>query len=103
MSLVVYVDGAPMPEPEARAFWQRFSDWMEDHRGDLAGFAKSEGFASVHPAVENGRPVLVVSKSAAQRPYASVGGGSGGRQNMGDGGPRPAARKSKKSGRRGRT
>lgn len=69
-NLVVLVDGAPMPADEARAFWQRFSDWMEDHRGDLAGFAAKEGFASVHPGVEKGSPVLRVSKTQEQRPYA---------------------------------
>lgn len=79
-SLVVLVDGEPMPEPDARAFWQRFSDWMEEHRGDLAGFAKAEGFASVHPGVDGGRPVLRASRSNAQRPYApaKAEGGPGG-------------------------
>ncbi len=71
-SLAVLVDGAPMPADEARAFWQRFSDWMEERKGDLAGFAAQEGFASVHPAVEKGSPVLRVSKTQAQRPYAPV-------------------------------
>src|SRR5438128_1416251 len=75
MGLAVYVDGAPMPEADARGFWQRFSDWMEEHKGDLAGFAAKEGFVSVHPGVENGRPVLYASKTTAQRPYASVQGG----------------------------
>ncbi|HEY8079501.1 MAG TPA: hypothetical protein VIF62_35465 [Labilithrix sp.] len=67
--LVVLVDGAPMPEAEARAFWQRFSDWMEEHPGDLGGFAKQEGYASVHPGVEKGQPVLRASKRDPQRPY----------------------------------
>ena len=70
--LAVLVDGAPMPEAEALAFWDRFSLWMEEHRGDLAGFAAREGFASVHPGVDGDRPVLRASKQAAQRPYASV-------------------------------
>ncbi len=61
-----------MPEPEALAFWDRFSAWMEEHRGDLAGFAAQEGFASVHPGVDGDRPVLRVSKSAGQRPYTAV-------------------------------
>jgi hypothetical protein len=68
-TLAVLVDGTPMADAEARAFWERFSDWMEDHPGDLAGFAAKEGFASVHPGVEKGRPVLRVSKSDPQRPY----------------------------------
>ncbi|MFO0743028.1 MAG: hypothetical protein U0270_44555 [Labilithrix sp.] len=70
--LAVLVDGVALPEEEARAMWERFSAWMEEHRGDLAGFAKQEGFASVHPGVDSGRPVLLLSREAAQRPYAPV-------------------------------
>ena len=61
-----------MADADARAFWKRFSDHMEQNRGDLAGFAKSEGFASVRPAVENGAAVLIASHSDAQVPYTSV-------------------------------
>jgi hypothetical protein len=61
-----------MEEKEALAFWERFSAWMEEHRGDLAGFAAQEGYASVHPGVLGDRPVLRASKSAEQRPYATV-------------------------------
>jgi hypothetical protein len=68
--LAVLVDGVALPPDDARALWERFSDWMEEHRGDLAGFATKEGFASAHPGVENGRPVLLVSRRDAQRPYA---------------------------------
>lgn len=71
-ALAVLVDGQPMPEAEARAFWQRFSDWMEDHKGDLLGFAKAEGFASVHPGVADGRPLLRASRTEAQKGYAPV-------------------------------
>ncbi len=70
--LGVILDGVPMAETEAKAFWERFSAWMEEHRGDLAGFAASEGYASVHPRVEGGRPVLHASRSAAQGPYRPV-------------------------------
>ena len=66
------VDGVRLPEEEARALWQRFSDWMEDHRGDLAGFAAQEGFASIHPGVDESGPILRVSKTEKQRPYAAV-------------------------------
>lgn len=81
--LGVLVDGTPMPEAEALSFWERFSDWMEEHRGDLAGFAAKEGFASVHPGVDGDKPVLRASKSAGQRAYAPVrgdqpSGGAGG-------------------------
>lgn len=111
MGLAVYVDGAAMAEADARAFWQRFSDWMEENRGDLAGFALKEGFASVHPGVENGRPVLYASNSTAQRPYAPVSGvagpaigpgGSGGRHEAGNRGS-ASPRKSSKSGRKRRS
>lgn len=70
--LGVLIDGSPMPEAEALSFWERFSDWMEDHRGDLAGFAAQEGYASVHPGVDGDKPVLRVSKTAGQQPYAPV-------------------------------
>ena len=70
--LGVLIDGAPMPEDQARAVWERFSAWMEEHRGDLAGFAAQEGFASVFPGVEGGRPVLRLSRTAPQHPYAPV-------------------------------
>ena len=77
--LAVLVDGAPLPEAEAIALWDRFSHWMEEHRGDLAGFATQEGYASVHPGVDGDRPVLRASKTAGQRPYAPVSAaGSGG-------------------------
>jgi hypothetical protein len=101
MALAVYLDGAPMAEPDARALWQRFSDWMESNRGDLAGFAAKEGFASVHPGVENGRPVLYASKTEGQRPYAAVGAATGGQGGAGGSGGRhePGNRG---SGRRGK-
>ena len=70
--LAVLVDGAPLPEEEAHALWERFSAWMDEHRGDLAGFAAREGYASVHPGVDGDRPVLHASKTAAQGPYASA-------------------------------
>jgi len=83
--LGVLVDGVALPEADARALWERFSEWMEEHRGDLAGFAAREGYASIHPAVDQrGKPVLVASKTAPQRPYgpatsmARPGGGAGG-------------------------
>jgi hypothetical protein len=72
MPLRVFIDGIPLAEPDARALWQRFSAWMEEHTGDLAGFAQAEGFASVHPELHGGEPALVASKSAPQQPYASA-------------------------------
>jgi hypothetical protein len=70
--LRVLVDGAPMAEEQARALWTRFSAYMEEHRGDLAGFAAAEGFASVHPEIRDGAPVLVASRTALQRTYANA-------------------------------
>jgi hypothetical protein len=72
MPLRVLLDDTPLAEPDARALWQRFSAWMETHEGDLAGFARAEGFSSVHPEIRGGEPVLVASRTAAQRPYASA-------------------------------
>ena len=72
MSLRVIVDGVPLPEAEARAMWARFSAYLEEHKGDLAGFARQEGFASVHPETHGGKPVLVASKTAAQKPYTTA-------------------------------
>jgi hypothetical protein len=70
--LTVLVDGTPMPDEEARAFWTRFSDHMEKNKGDLAGFAKAEGFASVRPAMGPNGAQLVVSRTAKQEPYANA-------------------------------
>jgi hypothetical protein len=72
MALRVLVDGVALPDDDARAFWSRFSIHMEEHHGDLAGFAKAEGFASVHPETHDGMPVLVVSRTAPQRAYANA-------------------------------
>lgn len=70
--LRVLVDGEPMPAEEAVAFWKRFSTWMDEHEGDLGGFAKSEGLASVHPEMDSGAPVLVASRTGAQRAYTTA-------------------------------
>lgn len=70
--LGVLVDGVPLPVDAAHALWDRFSLWMEEHRGDLAGFAVQEGYLSVHPGVNGDLPILRASKSAVQQPYAAV-------------------------------
>jgi hypothetical protein len=69
-ALRVLVDGMQLPDEEATAFWKRFSGWMQEHRGDLGGFARAEGLASVHPEMHEGGPVLVASRTVPQRPYA---------------------------------
>jgi hypothetical protein len=71
-SLSVIVDGAAMPEEEARAFWKRFSTHMETNKGDLAGFAKQEGFASVVPETGPQGAVLRVSRTAPQPQYSNA-------------------------------
>jgi len=71
-ALAVIVDGVALGDDEARAFWRRFSAHMEANEGDLAGFAKSEGLASVHPEMRAGRAVLVASRTAPQRAYGNA-------------------------------
>jgi hypothetical protein len=66
------VDGVALPEQEARGIWERFSLWMDAHAGDLAGFAKAEGFASVHPELYAGGAVLVLSRTQPQGPYRTA-------------------------------
>lgn len=59
--LVVLVDGRPLPDDKARALWTRFSAHMDEHQGDLTGFAQQEGFSSVRPETRAGRAVLVIA------------------------------------------
>jgi hypothetical protein len=90
--LAAFVDGVSLPEPEARALWERFSLYMDAHKGDLGGFARAEGFASVRPETRNGRAVLVASRSAPQQPYVSApaaGAGGGGTKAPGGGSGAP--------------
>ena len=72
MSLSVLVDGVALSEADARAFWDRFSRYMDDHPRDLVGFAKSEGLASVHPQMGASGAMLVASRTAPQQPYANA-------------------------------
>jgi hypothetical protein len=95
-ALRVVVDGVAMSDEQAIDTWHRFSAYMDEHKGDLAGFAKQEGFASIHPAMEKGLPVLVASRSAPQKPYASVErGGSSSHQVAGKHSPGGAGRRGK--------
>jgi hypothetical protein len=70
--LQVLVDGEALPREEAIAFWKRFSTWMDEHPGDLAGFARGEGLSSVVPEMHAGAPVLVASRTAPQKPYTTA-------------------------------
>lgn len=83
-ALLVRVDGELLPEDQARELWARFSAHMEEFKGDLAGFAAKEGFASAHPGIESGRPVLLLSRTSPQKAYAPVTSPS-----SGSGPPRP--------------
>jgi hypothetical protein len=71
-ALLVRIDGALLSEKDARDLWSRFSAYMEEHRGDLGGFAKQEGFLSIRPSFEDGAAILIASHSEAQAPYRSV-------------------------------
>jgi hypothetical protein len=93
--LRVIVDGVPMPAEEALAFWRRFSEWMDGHVGDLAGFAAAEGLQSVRPELHGGAPVLVASRSRAQVPYSTA-------VKRPEAAPRPAKRPGPKGRKRSR-
>lgn len=71
-TLQVIVDGTPMAPEEARAFWARFSEHMEQNKGDLRGFADKEGYRSVVPALGANGAILRVSRVAEQVPYTNV-------------------------------
>jgi hypothetical protein len=70
--LLARVDGALLPEKEARDLWARFSAYMDEHRGDLGGFAKQEGLTSIRPSFEDGAAILIASHTEAQAPYRNV-------------------------------
>jgi hypothetical protein len=69
--LAVIVDGVPLPEDEARTLWTKFSEHMDQHRGDMAGFAKLHGYVSVAPEARLGRAVLVVRTTSPAPPAPS--------------------------------
>jgi hypothetical protein len=58
-ALASFVDGVALSSEVARDLWKRFSDYMGEHRGDLAGFAKNNGFIQIAPEYRNGKAVLV--------------------------------------------
>jgi hypothetical protein len=98
VTLRVVIDGVALAEAEARAFWDRFSLYMDEHPRDLAGFAKTEGLASVSPEMGAGGAVLVGSRTAAQKPYANARASSGSPDHQrGGGGGALGAKSSKKS------
>lgn len=70
--LLARVDGTLLSEKDARDLWARFSVYMEEHRGDLGGFAKQEGLSSIRPSFEAGAAILIASHTEAQAPYRNV-------------------------------
>lgn len=65
-------DGVDLEPADARELWEHFSHWMDEHPGDLAGFAAALGVKSVRPALDARGPVLVVSTTEAQAAYANA-------------------------------
>lgn len=97
--LSVIVDGKALDERAARDVWARFSAYMDAHRGDLAGFAAQEGYASARPTMGPEGAILEISSTAPQTPYTSVAAGErGGRRPAGA--PRSAASAPDRSERR---
>ncbi|MCK6590264.1 MAG: hypothetical protein L6Q76_22080 [Polyangiaceae bacterium] len=58
--LAVHVDGVALSEDEARELWTKFSQHMDENKGDMAGFAKLCGYARVSPEARKGQAVLVI-------------------------------------------
>jgi hypothetical protein len=58
--LAAVVDGAPLDPEAARALWTEFSAHMDEHRGDMSGFATKKGWKSVAPEYQRGKAVLLV-------------------------------------------
>jgi hypothetical protein len=67
-NLAALVDGAPLAEAEARDLWKDFSAHMDEHEGDMAGFAKKRGWQSVAPEYRRGQAGLVVKTGKARPP-----------------------------------
>ena len=65
-------DGHALEPDDARELWAHFSAWMDEHPGDLAGFAAALGVTSVRPALDAGGAVLVVSTTEAQTAYGNA-------------------------------
>lgn len=59
--LAAIVDGKELKEPEARALWQEFSAYLDEHQLDFKGFAAVKGWTSVKPEHKGGRAVLIVT------------------------------------------
>ena len=49
--LAAIVDGELLPEEDARALWERFSAYMDEHKGDLRGLREGRGIRQRAPGV----------------------------------------------------
>ena len=63
--LAALVDGTALEPEAARALWTEFSAHMDEHQGDMAGFAKKKGWQSVAPEFREGKAVLLAKTGAA--------------------------------------
>ncbi|WP_437689895.1 hypothetical protein [Sorangium sp. So ce176] len=94
-NLAASLDGAPLSDEEARDLWTRFSRYMDEHRGDVAGFARENGYVSVTPTFERGRALLVVRTTEAppEKPAPRAAAGRPAPRPGGGGKPRPGGSK----------
>ncbi|WP_187345852.1 hypothetical protein [Sorangium cellulosum] len=99
-NLAASIDGAPLPDEEARDLWTRFSRYMDEHRGDMAGFARENGYVSVTPTFDRGRALLVVRTTEAPPEKPAPRGGGGGEPGP-RGGGKPGPRGGGRPGPRG--
>jgi len=95
-------DGEALESDEARELWRHFSAWMDEHPGDLAGFAGALGVTSVRPALDARGAVLVISTTETQVAYGSaarLGGGAAKleKREKGADAPRPPQGNSKRN------
>ncbi|XXX77749.1 hypothetical protein WMF30_03105 [Sorangium sp. So ce134] len=91
-NLAASIDGAPLPDEEARDLWTRFSRYMDEHRGDMAGFARENGYVSVTPTFDRGRALLVIRTTEAPPERPAPRGGGADKPATRGGGGRPASR-----------
>jgi hypothetical protein len=58
--LAVMINGVFLEDGPARQLWTEFSAYMDIHRNDFDGFAKSRGYTSIKPEHREGRAVLII-------------------------------------------
>jgi len=74
--LAATVGGKALDLEGARTLWERFSAYMDVHRNDFEGFARSEGWAHAS-VVANGEAAMLTLANEAPPP-AKAGGSHGG-------------------------